>query len=526
MKRYCVYTNSDIDALISEYTRKKDSMGRMSSALKPVADRYNLMKPDDRYQFRRLCRSLVKWYGYISQVARMFDADLHREYIFLSYLLGLLPEDKTAMLDLEGKLQLEYYKLQKTFEGALELDQATGVCEPANARSVTRPEEKQPLDEIIEKINEQYRGLFTEADRVMTETIVRTMMADEKAGKLARSSDPRIFMDSILPKLFGDVAIIDEAQKAPEIFDALKMAVDGKPAEPGKFILTGSSQFRLQSNMTDSLAGRAAFLRLLPFSVAELKAADCLPETAYDLIYNGQYPPLYDSDKHFIPEDWYESYIDTYLDLDVRDQINATNLATFRRFIQVCAAHSGEIFSMEKIGREVGVSGPTIKKWLSVLEASFIIHFLEPDSNNLGRSVVKTPKLYFVDTGLLCHLLRLEGKDELILSRQKGAIVETFAVAEFLKHRMNQGKKANLTYYRTSKGEIEVDMIADWRHTFAVEIKSSTDPETGKASKVRKYAAERGTDDIRSAVFYLGDMSMKVAQTQFVSWRDWGDFFG
>ena len=342
---------------------------------------------------------------------------------------------------------------------------------------------------------------------------------DDRPMRELASSNPRDFLIA-----FPDGAIIDEAQKVPGIFDALKIEVDGKPTEPGKYILTGSSQFRLQSNMTDSLAGRAAFLKLLPFSVSELKAAEIMPETAYDMIYSGQYPPLYDPEKHFIPEDWYESYIDTYLDLDVRDQINATNLSTFRRFIQVCAVHSGEILSMEKIGREVGVSGPTIKNWLSVLEASFIVHFLEPDSNNLGKRVIKTPKLYFVDTGLLCHLLRLEGKDELILSSQKGAVVETFAVSEFLKHRMNQGKKANLTYYRTSKGEIEVDVIADWRHTFAVEIKSSTDPETGKASKVRKYAAERGTEDVRSAVFYLGDLSMKVGETQFVSWRDWGDF--
>lgn len=164
----------------------------------------------------------------------------------------------------------------------------------------------------------------------------------------------------------------------------------------------------------DSLAGRAAFLKLLPFSVSELKAAGIMPQTAYDMIYNGQYPPLYDPDKHFIPEDWYESYIDTYLDLDVRDQINVTNLSTFRRFILVCAVHSGEMLSMEKIGREVGVSGPTIKNWLSVLGASFVVHFLEPDSNNLGKSIIKTPKLYFADTGLLCHLLRLEGKDEQI----------------------------------------------------------------------------------------------------------------
>ena len=342
---------------------------------------------------------------------------------------------------------------------------------------------------------------------------------DDRPMRELAASNPKDFLMA-----FPDGAIIDEAQKVPDLFDALKMTVDSRPTEPGKYILTGSSQFRLQSNMTDSLAGRAAFLKLLPFSVAELKQAGRLPETAYDLIYNGQYPPLYDDDRHFNPEDWYESYIDTYLDLDVRDQINPSNLSTFRRFIQVCAAQSGGIFSMDKIGREIGISGQTVKSWLSVLESSFIIHFLEPDSNNLGKSVIKSPKLYFVDTGLLCHLLRLEGTADLILDRQKGAIVESFAVAEFLKRRMNQGKKANLTYYRTSKGEIEVDMIADWRHTFAVEIKSSTDPETGKASKVRKYAAERSGEDIRSAVFYLGDLTLTVGDTQFVSWRDWDTF--
>ncbi|MBQ8136360.1 MAG: ATP-binding protein [Clostridia bacterium] len=341
---------------------------------------------------------------------------------------------------------------------------------------------------------------------------------DDRAMRQIATASPRDFLAA-----FPNGAIIDEAQKAPGLFEALKIDVDAAPAENGKYILTGSSQFRLQSNMTDSLAGRAAFLKLLPFSIAELKAAGRLPDTAYDLIYNGQYPPLYDETRHFLPEDWYESYLDTYVDLDVRDQINPGNLSTFRRFIQVLAANSGEIFSMEKIGREIGVSGPTVKHWLGVLESSYIIHFLEPDSNNLGKSVVKTPKLYFVDTGLLCHLLRFESRGDMILSRHKGAVVETFAVAEFLKHRMNQGKKAKLTYYRTAKGEMEVDMIADWRDTFAVEIKSSTDPEVGKASKARKYAADR--KDAKSAVFYLGDVSLELDGTPFVSWRDWERFF-
>ena len=178
---------------------------------------------------------------------------------------------------------------------------------------------------------------------------------------------------------------------------------------------------------------------------------------------------------------------------------------------------------MDSIARDVGVSAPTIKKWLSILENSYIFHFLEPDTNNLGKSIVKTPKLYFVDSGLLCHFLRLDSKEELLLSRHKGAVVETFAVAELLKQRMNLGRKPNLTFYRDSKG-FEVDTIADWKHTFAIEIKSSNAPEAKLSANTKKYLELRGDDDARNAVFYLGDISLKINGTSYVSWKDWGDF--
>ena len=346
----------------------------------------------------------------------------------------------------------------------------------------------------------------------------RYVTFDDVTLRELAQSNPSDFISA-----FPQGAIIDEAQKVPDIFDAVKMHVDSTDFLPGKFILTGSSQFRLKSNMTDSMAGRAAFLKLLPFSVRELKSANTLPENAYDLIFGGQYPPLHDPEKHFIPEDWYESYIDTYLDLDVRDQINPSNLSTFKRFIQICAVHSGQLLSMDSIARDVGVSAPTIKTWLSILETSFIIHFLEPDTNNLGRSIVKTPKLYFVDSGLLCHLLRLDSKEELLLSRHKGAAVETFAVSELLKRRMNQGKKPNLTFFRDSKG-FEVDTIADWKHTFAIEIKSSNAPESKLSANTKKYLDWRKDANARSTVFYLGDNSMTINGTAYVGWREWGDF--
>ena len=341
---------------------------------------------------------------------------------------------------------------------------------------------------------------------------------DDKAMKELAASNPTDFLMA-----FPEGAIIDEAQKVPDIFDALKLLVDRKKWNPGMFILTGSSQFRLKQNMSESMAGRATFQNLLPFSLSEMTSANLLGDDAYRLIHQGLYPPLHDPEKHFIPYDWFESYIDTYLERDVKDLINPSNLSVFRKFIQVCAVHSGQLLSMESIASSVGVSAPTIKSWLSILEKSYIIHFLEPDTNNLGKTVVKTPKLYFVDSGLLCHLLRLETKEDLLLSRHKGAVVETFAVAELLKQRMNQGRKPNLTFFRDDHG-FEIDTIADWKHTFAIEIKSSSEPERKMSANTRKYLELRKDESVKSAVFYLGDVTMKINETLYVSWKDWGAF--
>lgn len=338
---------------------------------------------------------------------------------------------------------------------------------------------------------------------------------DDKELRTLAASNPKDFLEA-----FPDGVIIDEAQKVPEIFDAVKLFVDRKKYEPGKYILTGSSQFKLKENMTDSLAGRAAFLQLLPFSLGELRESKLIPQNPYDLIFKGFYPPLYDKEKHFIPEDWFESYLDTYLDLDVKEHITAANISTFKKFIQICALYSGQLLSMESISKNLGVSAPTVKQWLSILEASFIIHFLEPDLNNLGRSIVKTPKLYFSDTGLLCHLLRLNSKEELLLSPYKGAVVETFAVAELLKSRFNIGKKPELSFFRDSKG-FEVDTIADWKHTYAIEIKSTSDTEQKLSANTRKYVSLREDTKCQGAVFYLGDITCTINGIQYVSWQDW-----
>ena len=346
----------------------------------------------------------------------------------------------------------------------------------------------------------------------------RYLSFDDKTIRALAAANPMDFLMA-----FPNGAIIDEAQKVPEIFDAVKYHVDQGYFTPGKFILTGSNQFNLKQNMTDSLAGRAAFLRLLPFSIGELKDGNLLNDNVYETIFKGFYPPLHDTAKHFSPDDWFNSYVDTYLDLDVESQINYSNLSVFKKFIQICATYSGQMLSMDSIARGIGVSAPTVKQWLSILESSFIIHFLEPDTQNLGKSLVKTPKLYFIDSGLLCHLLRIESVEELILHPNKGAVVETFALGELLKGRLNQGKHPNLTYFRDQKG-FEVDTIADWKRTFAIEIKSTIEAEQKLTKNARDYLALRGDDGTRGAVFYLGDLTCTINGHDYVSWTDWGTY--
>lgn len=183
LRGFAIYSDTDVKAFAKEYfnTGKQyaRAMGRMTSILKPVGDRYNKKSTEERYQFRRQVRNLIKWYGYISQILRMFDKDLHKEYVFCSYLLNLLPPEAVSMIDLEGKLKLEYYKLQKTFEGSIELQETKGVYEPAKHKGAMGGDSKEPLDEIIEKINEKFKGAFTDGDRVLLNALHTKLMADK-----------------------------------------------------------------------------------------------------------------------------------------------------------------------------------------------------------------------------------------------------------------------------------------------------------------------------------------------------------
>lgn len=224
LRDYNIYSDNDIIAFGSIYysNGKQDAkmMGKMTSALKPVADRYNNLSHDERYQFRRLIRSFIKWYGYISQICRMFDKNMQKEYVFCSYLVRLIPAETVDMIDLEGALKLEFYKLQETFKGEIGLAKEKGTYEPAGAKGASTPEQKEPLEEIIERINEMFQGDFTDADRVLIQALHDRLMADAKLKKVAKTSDPQIFAESIFPKSF-DTAAQDSYVEQTEAFTSL-----------------------------------------------------------------------------------------------------------------------------------------------------------------------------------------------------------------------------------------------------------------------------------------------------------------
>lgn len=221
---YAIYTSEDIEAFIAVWNQHgvQDTvaMGKMTSALKPVTDRYNIKNSEERYQFRRLVRNFIKWYGYITQVVRMFDGDMHKEYLFLRYLLHLLPVEKDDPIDLEGKLKLEYYKLQKTFEGEIKLENLDGEYVPAKQKGGAGKQKKSTLDEILDRVNEQYKGAFTEADRVIIGALHEKLLKNQKLRGSASTTDPVIFTESIFPQAFGEAAM-ESYTESQESYESL-----------------------------------------------------------------------------------------------------------------------------------------------------------------------------------------------------------------------------------------------------------------------------------------------------------------
>lgn len=252
--------------------------------------------------------------------------------------------------------------------------------------------------------------------------------------------------------------ILDEFQYAPKITSYIKRIVDEKK-RPGYFVLTGSQNFLTNSLITESLAGRVGILNLLPLSMSELKQAGLLPERADTMIIQGGYPRLYA--EQFAPEELYNSYIRSYIEKDVRQLINITNLSTFQRFLQLCAGNVGQLLNINALATECGVSFATIRHWLSILEASYIIFLLPPYFNNFKKRLIKSPKLYFFDTGIACTLLRITSPEILAVSPFRGPLFENMIITDLYKQYCNRGTIPPLYFWRDQSGAHEIDCILD-----------------------------------------------------------------
>lgn len=276
--------------------------------------------------------------------------------------------------------------------------------------------------------------------------------------------DPRGFLAT-----YPGGAILDEVQRTPEIFSYLQEMLDDSN-EKGLFILTGSNNFLLQQNISQSLAGRVGFMNLPTFSIEELEKGGIIDASDDTLMWKGFYPPVYD--QSIPPNDWYPNYVRTYIERDVRQIRNITDLLVFERFLKLLAGRSGQELNYSALAVEAGVDVKTIQSWIGILESSFIVHLLPPYHRNFNKTVVKRPKLYLSDTGLLCHLLGIREPEHLTAHPLRGAVFETMVVNELVKTRMQQGLSSDLTYWREKTGH-EIDIVMERKGmTLPVEIKS------------------------------------------------------
>lgn len=277
-------------------------------------------------------------------------------------------------------------------------------------------------------------------------------------------TDPRGFLNQ-----FTEGAILDEAQRCPALFSYLQTRVDERQ-QPGEFILTGSQQFGLLSGITQSLAGRAALLTLLPMTYCELQRAGKIGKNVDKILFDGAYPPIFD--RGLEPHPWHGNYVRTYLERDVRQLIKVQDLGTFQRFLKLCAGRTGQLLNLSSLANDCGITHNTAKAWISVLEASYIVHLLPPHHQNFNKRLVKTPKLYFLDTGIATWLLGIQNSEQLATHVQRGALFESWVISELLKTRYNAGETSNLYFWRDRSGH-EVDLLIDHgTHLSPLEIKS------------------------------------------------------
>jgi uncharacterized protein len=322
--------------------------------------------------------------------------------------------------------------------------------------------------------------------------------------------DPRGFLDQ-----YPEGAILDEIQKASELLSYIQVIVDQKKTK-GMFVLTGSHQLELHQAVTQSLAGRTALLTLLPMSLHELMEAHFDPSID-EVLMKGGYPRIYKDELD--PTKAYRNYFQTYVERDLRQLINVKDLMQFDRFVRILAGRIGQILNMEEIGGEIGLSAKTVKEWISILEASFIVFRLQPYFENFGKRIIKSPKLYFTDTGLAVYLLGIENETQMNRDPLRGYLFENLVLLELMKARFNRGLDPQLYYYRDTQKK-EVDLIYKSGHDLIpIEIKSSKTFNSEFLETIHHFQSFTQGRSSKGYLIYAGEQEQQIHSVQLLNYK-------
>lgn len=388
-------------------------------------------------------------------------------------------------------------------------------------------------------MNEVKREIENELKRCAEFFPVVTILGPRQSGKttLARSffssyqyvnlEDPEIFdfAQNDINAFFESLkipVIIDEVQRLPKLLQKIQVIVDENSAQGkaknGSFILTGSFQQGLKSAISESLAGRTAVINLLPFSISELKNAG-FDFSKDEFLFQGFMPRHYSENQ---PVDLlYRSYFQTYVERDVQSLLNVKNKALFEKFLRLLAGRIGQIVNYESLANDAGVSATTVAEWISVLESSFIIFKLEPYFENYTKRLVKSPKIYFYDTGLACYLLGIKNAEQVSRDPLVGNLFENMVILEILKSEFNKGKEKNLYFFRDSKG-FEVDLIiADGRKIIPVEIKSASTYNADFSKNLKKMMTFASNAE-NPTVVYSGNLEAESGGIKYINFKNCG----
>lgn len=325
-------------------------------------------------------------------------------------------------------------------------------------------------------------------------------------------NDPKGFL-----KQYDNQVILDEIQQAPALFSYLQTIVDEQNIM-GQFIISGSQNFQLMERITQSLAGRVALFKLLPFDSAELRSVDLLHEDYLVNLVRGFYPAIYDRD---IPAKiFYSNYVQTYVQRDVTELIAVKDIRTFRNFLGLCAGRAGQLLNLNALANECGITQPTAKAWLSVLESSYIVFLLYPYFENFNKRIVKTPKLYFYDTGLLTFLLNFSEPGQLINHPVKGSLFENLVIAEYVKRMHHSYTETDLWFWRDSAGH-EIDLLATGAGEIKLyEVKATQTIMTDMFNNLEYFVKISGKTNLTKTVVYAGDENQERSNGDVRSWKD------